>query len=243
MDNNNNIFLSIIIPAYNEEHRLPLSLNKIFAFLREKDYPFEILVIENGSTDDTYQIAQSIASQNAELKVIREEYAGKGNAVRRGILEANGLYCFLCDADLSMPIDELDRFLPPHICEADIFIGSRDVVGAVRYDEPTFRRIPGRIFNLFIQAMILPGIQDTQCGFKCFRGDGVKEVFKRQTIDGWAFDVEILAIAKQLGYKIVEIPISWYFNSDSKINMFRDAPKMFFDILYIRKRILEGFYK
>ncbi|RME87032.1 MAG: glycosyltransferase family 2 protein [Anaerolineae bacterium] len=235
-------FLSIIIPAHNEEHRLPHTLEQVFAFLTRQTYPSEVLVVENGSRDGTLAVAQRFARRHKGLRVFHEEKAGKGLAVRRGILEARGEYRFLCDADLSMPIEELPRFLPPALPEAEIVIASREAPGAVRYNEPFHRHLTGRVFNLIIRLLVLPGLQDTQCGFKCFRADVAEDIFPRQTLTGWAFDVEVLAIARLRGYRIVELPIPWYFNAESKVSVVRDSWRMFLDLLRIRRNIRQGIY-
>lgn len=235
-------FLSIIIPAYNEEHRLPRTLEQIFAFIEEQSYSAEVLVIENGSSDRTYEIAREFAERKKDLHVFREERRGKGNAVKRGMLEARGEYRFLCDADLSMPIAEINHFLPPHLTEIDIAIGSREAPGAVRYNEPEFRHLGGRLINLAIRILILPGLQDTQCGFKCFRADVVESIFSYQRIPGWSFDIEILYIARKRGYKIAEVPIHWYFNPETKLRVVKDALRMLGDIFSIHVNNLRGRY-
>jgi len=234
-------FLSIIIPAYNEEHRLPHTLEQVFAFLQSQHYSAEVLVVENGSSDNTYQTAQQLTSRYACLRVLRHEQRGKGLAVQRGMREAHGEYRFICDADLSMPIEEVNRFIPP-ACDCDIAIASREAPGAVRYNEPEYRHFTGRVFNLFIRLLVLPDLHDTQCGFKCFRAAVAKDLFSAQTLGGWAFDVEILAIARQRGYQIREIPIPWYHSTESKINVLRDSPGMFLDLLTIRRNARRGVY-
>jgi glycosyltransferase involved in cell wall biosynthesis len=235
-------FLSIIVPAYNEENRLPSALEQIFAFLQEQSYPAEVLVVENGSTDQTLQIASGFAQRHPNMHLLREEQRGKGYAVRRGMLEARGAYRFMCDADLSMPIAELPNFLPPVLNGYDIAIASREVKGAVRYHEPYLRHLTGRIFNALIQLLVLPGLQDTQCGFKCFRAPVAEEIFRYQTLTGWSFDVEILYIARRLGYRIREVPIHWYFNADTKISVLKDSLKMFLDLITIRLHNRRGLY-
>lgn len=235
-------FLTIIIPAYNEEHRLPRTLEQIFAFLDEQDYSTEVLVIENGSNDKTYEIALDFAKRNQNLRVFQEKKRGKGNAVRRGMLEAQGAYRFLCDADLSMPIDEVNKFLPPILTDTDIAIASREVPGAVRYDEPHYRHLTGRIFNTLIRLLVLPDLQDTQCGFKCFRAEVAQDVFRHQTLTGWSFDVEILYIAQRKGYRIYEVPINWHFKPDTKISILQDSWQMFLDLLTIRRNARRGLY-
>jgi len=235
-------FLSIIIPAYNEEQRLPRALEQIFSYLKEQSYYAEVLVVENGSTDQTLEIASGFAKDHPNLRILQEEQRGKGYAVRRGMLDASGEYRFMCDADLSMPIAELNNFLPPIVNGADIAIASREVKGAVRYHEPYLRHLTGRIFNTLIQLLVLPGLQDTQCGFKCFRAKVAEEIFRYQTLTGWSFDVEILYIARRLGYHIREIPIHWYFNADTKISVLKDSLKMFLDLITIRLNSRRGLY-
>lgn len=235
-------FLSIIIPAYNEERRLPYTLEQIFSFLKEQSYVAEVLVVENGSTDGTFEIASGFARRYSNLYVFQEKQRGKGNAIRHGMLEARGEYRFMCDADLSMPVAELKKFLPPFLNGTDIAIASREVQGAVRYNEPHLRHLTGRVFNNLIRLLVLPDLQDTQCGFKCFRAQVAEEIFQYQTLNGWSFDVEILYIAQRKGYQIREVPINWYFNADTKISVLKDSWRMFLDLLAIRRNALLGLY-
>jgi dolichyl-phosphate beta-glucosyltransferase len=235
-------FLSIVIPAHNEESRLPASLDSVFEFLRKQPFESEVLVVENGSSDRTYEIAQTYAKQYESLRVIQNEVRGKGRAVQRGMKEATGEYIFMCDADLSMPVEEVSKFIPPQLKDVDIAIGSREAPGSVRYNEPTYRHFTGRVFNTLIRWLVLPGLQDTQCGFKCIRADVARNIFPYQTLMGWAFDVELLYIARHHGYNVVEIPIDWYFNADSKISVVRDSLRMFLDLLLIRRNARRGLY-
>jgi glycosyltransferase involved in cell wall biosynthesis len=235
-------FLSLVIPAYNEEQRLPGTLKQVFAFLQAQPYTFEVVIVENGSQDRTLQVAQEYASRYPQLCVMSEPSRGKGGAVRAGMLAALGKYRFMCDADLSMPIAEINRFLPPVLSDFDIAIASREAPGAVRYNEPAYRHLVGRVFNLMIRVLALPGLNDTQCGFKCFRGELVEDVFRRQTISGWSFDIEVLFIARQRGYHIVEMPIPWYYTQDSKVQVLRDSLKMGLDLIKIRLNALRGVY-
>lgn len=237
-----NPFLSIIIPARNEESRLPRTLGQVFDFLARQSYSSEVLVIENASTDRTYDIAREFAASHPQLLVFRETQRGKGCAVQRGMLEAKGEYRFLCDADLSMPIEELNKFLPPAMDGFDIAIGSREAKGSARYDEPGFRHWGGRLINFAVQVLILPGLNDTQCGFKCFQAEAATRLFNQQTIHGWAFDIEILYLARRKRYKIKEIPIDWYFDADSKVKAVQDALHMLKDIFKIRLNALRGRY-
>jgi glycosyltransferase involved in cell wall biosynthesis len=236
-------YLSIVIPAYNEERRLPTTLEKTLRFLEKQSYSAEVLVIENGSQDRTFQVAQEFAAGNPQFRLIREEQRGKGRAVKRGMLEAGGQFRFMCDADLSMPIEEVNRFLPPLQEAYDLAIASREAPGAVRYNEPFYRHLGGRLINLTIRLLALPGMQDTQCGFKCFRAAIAEDLFSSLTLSGWSFDVELLYIAQKRGYRIAEVPIPWYFMADSKISLFRDTFKLVLDILTIRRNDRNGLYR
>jgi dolichyl-phosphate beta-glucosyltransferase len=236
-----NPFFSIIIPAHNEQNRLPGTLQQILQFINQQSFPSEVLVVENGSTDNTSRIAQQFAKQHENFYVLQSE-KGKGAAVQRGMLAAKGDYRFMCDADLSMPVDEIVKFLPPKVGDFDIAIASREAKGSVRYDEPSYRHLGGRGINFIIQSLILPGLNDTQCGFKCFRAEVATDIFSRQTQYGWSFDIELLYIARRQGYRIVEIPIHWYHFSDSKVSVLRDAVHMISDIFRIHANARRGLY-
>jgi glycosyltransferase involved in cell wall biosynthesis len=231
-------FLSVIIPAFNEEQRLSNTLEQVLAYLQGQPYRSEILVVENASQDNTYQVAKEFAQdhnyEDLPIQVIREPERGKGYAVRRGIYAANGEYRFMCDADLSMPVTEINRFFPPELEDFDISIASREAPGAVRYNEPAYRHFVGRIFNTLIRVLALPELNDTQCGFKCFKAAIAEDLFRDLNITGWSFDVEILYLAQRRGYRIVEIPIPWYYNPDSHISVVKDSFQMAFDIFKIR---------
>lgn len=234
--------LSVIIPAHNEENRLPRTLEQVLAFLQQQNFQSEVLVIENGSTDRTYEIAQGFAARHGNLRVIREQGRGKGLAVRRGMLEARGQYRLMCDADLAMPVEEMTKFLPPALQEFDVAIASREAQGSMRYNEPLFRHLGGRGINLVIRLLILPGLQDTQCGFKCFRAEVADDLFRRQTLMGWSFDIEVLFIARSRGYRVREVPIDWYYQPESKVNALRDALRMITDIFRIHANARRGLY-
>jgi dolichyl-phosphate beta-glucosyltransferase len=234
-------FLSIVIPAHNEERRLPQTLEQVAAFVNRQSFSAEAIVVENASRDNTLKIAQDFSASSPFVRVIHEELPGKGRAVRTGMLAAAGQYRFFADADFSMPIDEISRFIPPAI-DAPVAIGSREAPGAVRYNEPSYRHITGRVFNTLIRLLVLPSLQDTQCGFKMFRADAAKDLFTRQTLMGWSFDVELLYIAHRRGYPIFEIPVPWYFNPESKVNVLRDSWRMFTDLLAIRRNGRQGKY-
>lgn len=238
----NTPFLSIVIPAHNEENRLPRTLEQIFAFLNEQSFSSEVIVVENGSSDRTLELANEFAKNHPSLIVIHEERRGKGNAVQRGVLSAHGEYRFICDADLSMPIEELPKFLPPILSDFDIAIGSREAKGAVRYNEPSYRHLGGRVINFVIRLLILPGLNDTQCGFKCFRAEVCEMLFQQQTLTGWSFDIELLYLARRKKLRIKEIPIQWYYDADSKVSAVRDALRMIGDIFRIHRNAIRGRY-
>lgn len=238
----NSPFLSIVIPAHNEENRLPRTLEQVFAFLQRQEYASEVIVVENGSVDKTLEVVQGFAQIHDNLRVLQEAQRGKGNAVRRGMLEARGEYRFICDADLSMPIEEINKFIPPALADFDLAIGSREAPGAVRYNEPAYRHLGGRAINLIIRLFILPGLNDTQCGFKCFRAEAAEKLFRLQTLTGWSFDIELLYLARRRQCRIMEVPIHWYFDPDSKINAMRDAPRMVNDIFRIHYNAWRGIY-
>ena len=242
MSRDSSIFLSIIIPAYNEEARLPETLEQVAQFIKAQTFTSEVLIIENGSLDRTWQVAQEFANQHSQFCVIREAQRGKGLAVKTGMLQARGEFRFMCDADLSMPIEELSKFLPPAQTRFDIAIASREAAGSVRYHEPLHRHLGGRVINTIIRWALLPGLQDTQCGFKCFQASTAEDLFRSQSMTGWSFDIELLYIARRRGYRILEIPINWYYNPESKLNIFRDALKMMADIWKIRQNGRKGLY-
>ena len=235
-------YLSLIIPAHNEETRLPDTLRQVLEFSQRQAYSIEILVVENGSSDNTLQIAKDFATQHPKISVLQNSKSGKGRAVRQGMLAAQGEFRFMCDVDFSMPVEEIKSFLPPNHEGYDIAIASREAPGAARYGEPYYRHFIGRIYNGLIRWLALPGLQDTQCGFKCFKAGVAEDLFQRQTLMGWSFDVEILFIARQLGYRIIELPINWYYNPHSKIKVVKDSFKMGVDLITIRLNAIRGVY-
>jgi dolichyl-phosphate beta-glucosyltransferase len=234
-------FLSLIIPAHNEESRLPLALEQAFKFLAKQDYAFEVIVVENASSDRTLDVARGLANNFPDLLVLHEDLPGKGRAVHRGTLAAHGEYRFIADADFSMPVEEINRFLPP-ACSSDVAIASREAPGAKRYNEPEYRHLIGRVYNFLIRTLVLPGFQDTQCGFKCFKAAVAEDLFRYQTLTGWSFDVELLFLARRHGYNLCEIGIPWHYIPGSKVNVLHDSWRMFFDLLYIRRNARRGVY-
>ena len=242
-------FLTIIVPAYNEAQRLPHSLTKIATFLRAQSFTTEILVVENRSTDDTSEVvrnfAQTVAASDPFTLELLHSAPGKGAAVKTGMLVGKGDYLFICDADLSMPIEEVAKFLPPQQDPDgyDVAIASREIAGAVRHNEPFYRHLMGRVFNYVVRKLIIPGIEDTQCGFKMFTRDAAAQVFPHQTIDGWGFDPEILYISHIRGLLLVEVPINWYYMAESRVNPLVDTFTMVREVLRIRRNGLRGIYE
>lgn len=238
-------WLSIIIPAYNEgaPDRLPKSLEEIFAFVETQDFEVEVVIVNNNSTDNTLAIANEATENHPYVRVITEPTQGKGAAVKTGITNATGEYLFICDADLSMPIEEVEKFLPPYCDEYDIAIASREVEGSRRVGEPEMRHIMGRVFNWIVRLVAVRGLNDTQCGFKCFRREVAESIFPLQSINGWGFDVELLFIAQKHGYNIIEIPITWIYKDHSKINPIKDSINMFLETFKVRRNDWRGLYE
>ncbi len=205
------MYLSIIIPAYNEENRIGKTLQQINDYLKNQSYDYEIIVVNDGSKDRTSKVVLSLAEQIPNLRLIdNKKNNGKGFVVRQGMQEAKAEYRLFTDADNSTPISEIEKFIPL-FGKHDIIIGSRAIKGAdIKNPQPLFRRIIGKIFNLMVQILTrLWGIWDTQCGFKCLSKKSAEQILPLCKIDRFAFDPEILIIAKKLGYEIKQVPIVW----------------------------------
>ena len=233
---------SIIIPAYNEERRMPASLERITRFLHGFSEPVEVVIVDDGSRDATASVVEQFAREYPFVRLIRNPHGGKGAAVKAGVAEGHGQYLVVSDTDLSVPIEELPKFLPPALPAYDVAIASREVPGARRVNEPGYRHVMGRVFNLLVQVVAVPRIRDTQCGFKAYRRDVARAIFPLQTIDGWGFDVEILFLARRHGYRVVEVPVVWYYGEKSKISPLRDTIRMTREILQVRINAWRGRY-
>jgi dolichyl-phosphate beta-glucosyltransferase len=235
-------FLTIVIPAYNEERRILPTLHAIVSYLGDQSYSWNVLVVDDGSTDNTAALVQEFTTSYPQVSLLSIPHRGKGWAVRSGMLHTKAEYRFLCDADLSMPINQLSRFLPPQITQYDVVIGSRESPGARRLNEPQRRHLLGRLYNYITRVMGVRNISDTQCGFKCFRGLVADTLFSLQRIPGFAFDVEVLFLAQRMNMRLLEVPIDWYYEAESKVRPLIDGLGMIGEILGIRWRYFRGRY-
>ncbi len=229
-------FLSVVIPAFNEESRISHTLSQVVDYLTARDYTWEIVVADDGSRDATAGLVDQVIIGHPNIQILRLPHRGKGWAVKNGMLAARGEYRLLCDADLSVPIAQVERLLPPLGPGSDIVLGSREAPGAARIGEPARRHLMGRLFNLLVSRLAVPGLADTQCGFKCFRGAAAEDLYPRQTMDGFAFDVELLYLARKRGLTFAEVGVDWYYRSQSKVRPVRDSFSMTLDLLKIRWR-------
>lgn len=241
----NECFLSIVIPAYNEEKRLLPTLNKVSEYLSRQDFSYEIILVDDGSTDNTLQIVNNFANlSNNVLVFANEQNKGKGYSVRKGMLSAGGEYIFFTDADLSTPIEELEKCLPYLKNGYDVVIGSRSMPSSdIVIHQPWYRERMGKIFNFMVNLVLLKGIIDTQCGFKGFRREVVKTIFSRCKIDGFSFDVEALYLSRKFNFKIKEIPIRWENSALSKVSPIRHSIQMFKDLIGIKIKDCKGVYQ
>lgn len=230
--------VSLVIPAYNEEERLPAYLSDIRAYLDLSRRRAEVLVVNDGSRDGTADYVRGVAAVDPRIRLVEQPTnQGKGNAVKRGVLEARGRYVLFTDADGATPIEELDKLLAAIGERAEIAIGSRRLVSAEAERERTgLRDLMGKVFYSVVNFLAVPGIRDTQCGFKLFRTDVARELFRDLNESGWAFDVELLYRAQLFGYGIAEVPVNWHEVAGSKVNPMKDALKMFLAIFRIRRR-------
>lgn len=237
--------LSVIIPAYNEEQRLSATLQSVHDFCSAHAGTFEILVVDDGSHDGTLELIDNFSKVHPEVRPLSyHPNQGKGHAIRKGILAARGDLLLIDDADGSSPIEELERLKDGIAYGADIAIGSRAKPDESRKVEAlAHRKLIGNTFNLIVQRLLLPGIYDTQCGFKLFKSAVAKDIFSVATIDGFGFDVEVLYIARLRGYRTVEVPINWHNVGGSKVNVLVDSPKMLLDVLAISLSSLFGRYR
>jgi len=240
------IYLSVVIPAHDEAERIGPTLERVLAYLGSRNYTFEVIVVDDVSRDGTAAAAEEFRRRDGRLRLVqRTADPGKGAAVQAGMLAAAGRHVLFSDADLSTPIEECEKLLAAIEREGyDIAIGSRGLPQSdLRVRQPWYREMMGRTFNLMVRAVAVHGIKDTQCGFKLFRGEVVQDLFRRQTVMGFAFDVEILFLARKRGLRIREVPVTWINSPRSKVDPIRDSLRMMRDMVGIRVKRLLGVYR
>lgn len=246
--------LSLVIPAFNEEHRLAETLAAVTSFVEARGSAMEVILVDDGSTDRTADVADRFAAGQPWLQVLTIPHRGKAAALRAGMQAARGDLIAFSDADLATPLRFLDDLRRAINGGCDVAIGSREGAGARRVGEPHYRHVMGRAFNWLVRMLVLPGIQDTQCGFKLFRGEVVTQVLKRsrlyadpgETISGprvTAFDVEMLVVARRLGYRICAVPVVWTYGEQSKVHPARDTWHNLTDVLRVRINDWRGYYR
>ena len=232
--------ISIVIPAFNEEKRIGKTLKKISHYLKNKRFDYEIIIVDDGSTDKTREVVKKFLKNKKIILTKKRKNKGKGFSIREGALRAKNKLILFSDADLSTPIEELDKFLKD-INKYDIIIGSRAIKGAnIRIKQPTYRVLIGKIFNKIVRLLAVKRIKDTQCGFKLFKN--CKDIFKKQTIEGFGFDVELLYIAQKNGLKIKEVPVIWLNVEGSRVSALKDSIRMFCDLIKIKYNHFIGRY-
>jgi len=234
--------LSLILPAYNEQARLPYTLAELEAYVAREQIECEVVVVDNGSQDGTSAVVQQAMQTLRGLRLVRTDRRGKGLAVRTGVLAARGDVVLFADADLSWPLSEIAHFRALVEAGHPIVIGSREGSGAFRIAEPFYRHLMGRVFNGVVQRLAVRGVDDSQCGFKAFRADAAQAIFSRQRIDGFGFDVEVLYLARLLSYPLHIVPLRWEHKHNSRVAPVRDTLAMLRDVVRVRINDLRGVY-
>ncbi|MCA9368690.1 MAG: glycosyltransferase family 2 protein [Pseudomonadales bacterium] len=246
-------YLSVVIPSYNEMSNLKRGvLEQVLEYLQKQDYRWELILTDDGSTDGTTKKLKEFAQKDKRISVVENIHAGKAPTVMSGMLAAKGEWRLFTDFDQSTPLSEIEKLLEFTKKGYNVIIGSREMVGARRDEEPWYRRVMGRGFNLIVQIFAVPGILDTQCGFKLFSAEATELLFNNLYIYGsqkerkdaytGAFDVELLYLANKLGFKIQEVPITWYHNKTERVSPVKDSLRMFIDILRMRFARFRGKY-
>jgi glycosyltransferase involved in cell wall biosynthesis len=239
--------ITIVIPAYNEERRLTATLLSVLSHLGQREWKsVEVVVVDDGSTDGTARAVEELSRTRPTVRLLKNPgNRGKGYSVRHGVLEAKGDWILFSDADLSAPIEELDELLTAAEAHgAAVAIGSRALDRSlIAVHQSWFREAAGRMFNLLVRLLTGLPFRDTQCGFKLFEAGAAREVFRRQRLERFGFDAEVLFIARRLGYRTVEVPVRWSHSEGTKVSVFRDSLNMFLDLLRIRWHQLRGSYR
>lgn len=238
------IFLSVVIPAYNEADNFEKGvLSQVDQYLRKEEYTWEVIVVDDGSEDNTATLVKNFIKDKKNWRLLKIKHQGKAQAVTKGISEAGGENILFTDFDQATPIDQVEKLLAKVKQGYQTVIGSREIKGAKREGEPFYRHLMGRVFNLLVRIFVIGGIHDTQCGFKLFTRQAVERIFpkikvykKRKVVDAYtgAFDVELLFLAKKYNLQVAEVPIVWHHVKTTRVNPFKDSLRMFLDILKIR---------
>jgi dolichyl-phosphate beta-glucosyltransferase len=230
--------LSVVVPCYNEELRLPRTIEQIERYLGSRGDRYELILVDDGSVDGTRRAMEEAAARNKSIRIVALPVnRGKGRALAEGVRVSRGDYVLVTDADLSTPIEELPKLEAALAAGAGVAIGSRAIKGSrVELSQPIYRVLMGKAFNIIVQLVLLPGIWDTQCGFKLFRGDIARDVFEGLTTDGFGYDPEVLYLAKKKGVRIAEVPVVWRNSAPTKVNAIRSSLDMFRHVLRIRFR-------
>jgi dolichyl-phosphate beta-glucosyltransferase len=241
----NSVTLSLVIPAYNEEERIGKSLEEIFLFCNALGDPYEVIVVDDGSEDETVALLRRRFGDRPQLRIVQQpERRGKGAAVQQGMLNGQGDYLFFSDADLSVPIHTLPSFLTELRNHCDVAIGSRRAPGAkIEIHQPVFRETMGRVFTWLSNLVLGLRHSDATCGFKGFRREIAKELFGRQRLNNWSFDSEILYLARLKGYRVSEIAVTWRNDKATKVRLWKDVVASFLSLLSIRSNHLSGKYR
>ncbi|HLX84233.1 MAG TPA: dolichyl-phosphate beta-glucosyltransferase [Terriglobales bacterium] len=235
---------SFVIPAYNESARIRPTLDEILRYVQENNWDAEIVVVSDGSSDDTPQIVREYSKLHPNVVLVENPgNRGKGHSVRNGMLHARGEICLFTDADLSSPISEAQKLFDAIGRSADIAIGSRWLDAKLQTErQPFYRQVFGRVFNLVLRVVLGLHFADTQCGFKAFRREAAMRIFPLQKIQGWAFDPEVLFLARRAGFRVEEVPVLWAHDEGTRLHPFRDGMLMFGEVLWIRWNAMTGAY-
>lgn len=234
----NSIYLTVVVPAYNEEKRIGFSLFRIKDYLQSRKIGAEIIVVDDGSIDRTGEVAREILADYPEFSLINFPVnRGKGAAVRAGMLQARGELVLFTDADLSTPIEELEKFLPLAREGYEVIIGSRALPDSIIKERQSWwREHLGKCFNLLVRLLVLKGFKDTQCGFKLFRKEAARDIFSRLETEGFTFDVEVLLLARKLGYRIAQLPVVWVNHPETRVRLVSGSLKMLGELIKIRRK-------
>lgn len=246
-------YLSVIIPSYNEQKNFARNvLDEVIEYLKKQSYSWEVILSDDGSTDGTVEALERFAKNNPGVRVLKNIHAGKGPTVQSGMLAATGEWRLFTDFDQSTPLSEVEKLWQYSKQKYHVVIGSREISGAKRDKEPWYRHLMGRGFNLLVQSLAVPGILDTQCGFKLFSAEATQELFGKMQVYGrqkersdaftGAFDVEVLYLAGKFGYAIKEVPIYWFHNETDRVSPIKDSIRMLIDIIKIRLADIQGAY-